>query len=307
MNDRSQKAMPEATRGFIFAMLAYLFWGLFPFYMKAVTHIPVVEVLAHRVIWSLPVAAIILVFMGRTKDVAAALRSPRTLAMACLTASLITMNWGVYVWAIFNDHALDAALGYYINPLVNVLLGAVFLNERLTRVQLIAVLLAAAAVVLLTIEQGGLPWVSIILPLSFGFYGFFRKSLPIGPSQGFMLEVIILFIPASAYAAWLYSQGQDHFVAGTFSDVMLLMLAGVVTAVPLIMYATGAKLLRYTTLGLMQYITPTMLFLIAVFAFKEPFNTTQLYAFALIWAGLILYSWSILKQARADKAIAAKA
>jgi chloramphenicol-sensitive protein RarD len=132
MNDRSQQAMPEATRGFIFAMLAYLFWGLFPFYMKAVAHIPVVEVLAHRVIWSLPVAAIILVFMGRTKDVGAALRNPRTLAMACLTASLITLNWGVYVWAIFNDHALDAALGYYINPLVNVLLGAVFLKERLS-------------------------------------------------------------------------------------------------------------------------------------------------------------------------------
>ncbi|WP_439272543.1 EamA family transporter RarD [Pseudochrobactrum sp. HB0163] len=307
MSDRSQTGKPEAMRGFMFALFAYLFWGLFPFYMKAVAHIPVVEVLAHRVLWSLPVAAIILLFMGRTRDISAALRNPHTLLMACLTASLITVNWGVYVWAIFNDHALDAALGYYINPLVNVLLGAVFLKERLTKAQLLAVFLAAAAVVLLTVEQGGLPWVSIVLPLSFGFYGFFRKSLPIGPSQGFMLEVIILFIPACAYAIWLYWHGQDHFVAGTSADIMLLMLAGVVTAVPLIMYATGAKLLRYTTLGLMQYITPTMLFLIAVFAFREPFNMIQLYAFGLIWAGLIIYTGSILKEGRAEKNISVKA
>lgn len=299
MTDRSQSSTPDAMRGFIFALLAYSLWGLFPFYMKAVAHLPVLEVLAHRVIWSVPVAAVILLLMGRTKDISAALRNPRTLAMACLTASLITINWGIYVWAIFNDHALDAALGYYINPLINVLLGAVVLKERLTKAQILAVFLAAAAVVLLTIGQGGLPWVSIVLPLSFGFYGFFRKSLPIGPSQGFMLEVMILFIPASAYAIWLYVQGQDHFVTGTSLDISLLMLAGVVTAVPLIMYATGAKLLRYSTLGLMQYITPTMVFLIAVFAFKEPFDMTQFYAFILIWAGLIIYTWSSLKEGAA--------
>lgn len=307
MTDRSQTAMPDPKRGFIFALLAYVCWGFFPFYMKAVSHIPVLEVLAHRVIWSLPLAAIILALMGRTKDIAAALRSPRTLAMACLTATLITINWGIYVWAIFNDHAVDAALGYYITPLINVLLGAVFLKERLSKVQVLAVVLAAAAVLLLTVEQGGLPWVSIILPLSFAFYGFFRKSLPIGPSQGFMLEVMILFIPASVYVLWLFSQGQEHFIGGESTDVMLLMLAGVVTAIPLIMYATGAKLLRYSTLGLMQYITPTMLFFVAIFAFKEPFNMVQLYAFILIWIGLIIYTVSMLREGRAEKAINVKA
>ncbi|WOC15141.1 EamA family transporter RarD [Pseudochrobactrum sp. MP213Fo] len=306
MNDRSQNGMPDAMRGFVFALLAYLCWGFFPFYMKAVAHIPVMEVLAHRVIWSLPLAAIILAFMGRTKDIGAALRNPRTLAMACLTATLITINWGVYVWAIFNDHAVDAALGYYITPLINVVLGAVFLKERLTKAQLVAVFFATVAVVMLTIAQGGLPWVSIILPLSFGFYGFFRKSLPIGPSQGFMLEVMILFIPASAYILFLYSQGQENFIAGNGTDITLLMFAGVVTAVPLIMYATGAKLLRYSTLGLMQYITPTMVFLIAVFAFKEPFNMIQFYAFILIWTGLIIYTWSTLRDGRAETRITSK-
>lgn len=307
MSDRSQHAMPEATRGFMFALFAYLIWGLFPFYMKAVSHIPVLEVLAHRMIWSLPLAAIILVCIGRTKDIAAALRDPRTIAMACLTASLITINWGIYIWAIFNNHAVDAALGYYITPLINVLLGAVFLKERLTKMQVIAVVLATLAVLLLTIAQGGLPWVSIVLPLSFGFYGFFRKSLPIGATQGFMLEVMILFIPASAYVLWLYTQQQDHFITGTATDVLLLILAGVVTAVPLVLYAAGAKLLRYSTLGLMQYITPSMIFLLAIFVFGEEFNMVQLYAFLLIWAGLIIYTVSMLRENHAQKLINIKA
>lgn len=307
MPKQAKQAMPDAGRGFVFALFAYFLWGLFPFYMKAVEHIPVLEVLAHRAIWSVPVAAVLLLFIGRTKDVFIALRSPRTLAMACLTAALISVNWGVYVWSIFNDQALEAALGYYINPLFNVLLGAVFLQERLTKAQVLAVMLALAAVILLTIETGGLPWVSIVLPVTFGLYGFFRKSLPIGPAQGFMLEVLILLLPAGAYVVWLLSQGQDHFFTASFGDVLLLMLAGVITAVPLVLYATGAKLLRYSTLGLMQYITPTMLFFVAVFIFHEPFAAVQFYAFTLIWLGLVIYTWSSLRQGRSDKTVEVKA
>lgn len=307
MSDRSKQDMPDATRGFVFALFAYVIWGLFPFYMKAVSHIPVLEVLAHRVIWSLPVAAVILFFLGRTKDIRAALRDPRTMAMACVTASLITANWGIYLWAIFHGHAVDAALGYYITPLINVLLGAVFLKERLTKVQVLAVFLAVIAVLLLTIAQGGLPWVSIALPLTFAFYGYMRKSLPIGPTQGFMLEVMIMFIPASAYVIWLYSQQQEHFIAGNPTDIVLLLFAGIITAVPLVMYAAGAKLLRYSTLGLMQYITPSMLFFVAIFAFDEPFDRMQLYAFMLIWVGLIIYTISMLKENRAEKIVDIKA
>ncbi|PRD45882.1 EamA family transporter RarD [Phyllobacterium phragmitis] len=302
-NTLAHAPMSDGARGFIFALAAYLMWGFLPLYMKLVTHIPASEVVAHRIVWSVPVAAILLFLIGRTADITAALRSPRTLMMACLTAGLITLNWGIYVWAISVDRALETALGYYINPILNVVLGALFLKERLNRAQMVAVGLAVAAVVLLTVKAGGLPWVSLALALSFGFYGFLRKTLPIGPSQGFMLEVLILSVPALGYIMWLIGTGQDHFAAGNGWNVFLLLMAGPATAVPLICYAFGAKLLRYTTIGIMQYIGPTIIFLIAVFWFKEPFSTVQFVAFGLIWAGLAIYTWSSLAEARTKGAV----
>jgi len=197
---------------------------------------------------------------------------------------------------------MGAALGYYINPLFNVVLGGLFLGERLTRVQYVAVGFAFAAVLLLTVNAGGLPWVSLVLPLTFGLYGFFRKSLPMPPLQGFTLEVLILCIPALGYVLWLAATGQDHFFTGPAFNVSMLLLAGPFTAIPLILYAGGAKLLRYTTLGLMQYMTPTMLFFFAIFIFNEPFSAVQLGAFALIWAGLALYTWSMLVEHRRGRA-----
>ncbi|RCS23194.1 EamA family transporter RarD [Phyllobacterium salinisoli] len=297
-NTLERPPMSNDVRGFVFALSAFLMWGFLPLYMKLVTHIPASEVVAHRIIWSVPVAAILLFLMGRTADITAALRSPRTLMMACITAGLITFNWGIYVWAISVDRALETALGYYINPLINVVLGALFLKERLNRAQMVAVGLALAAVVLLTVKAGGLPWVSLALALSFGFYGFLRKTLPIGPSQGFMLEVLILSVPALGYIIWLIGSGQDHFAAGNGWNVFILLMAGPVTAVPLICYAFGAKLLRYTTIGIMQYIGPTIIFLIAVFWFREPFSTVQFIAFGLIWAGLAIYTWSSINESR---------
>ncbi|GGA92897.1 permease [Brucella endophytica] len=290
--------MSDGLRGFGFAFSAFLMWGFLPLYMKQVSHIPAAEVVAHRVLWSIPAAAVVLFLMGNLRDIVTALRNPRMLLMACLTAGLITINWGIYVWAIADGRTLETALGYYINPILNVLLGAVLLHEKLNRAQMVAVGLAVAAVVLLTVKAGGLPWVSLALALSFGFYGFFRKTLPIGPSQGFMLEVLILSIPAFGYLIWLLAHGQDHFVAGPSWNVFLLMMAGPVTAAPLICYAFGAKLLRYTTIGIMQYIGPTIIFLIAVFWFREPFSTVQFIAFLMIWAGLGIYTWSSLAEAR---------
>ena len=288
----------EPPLGFAYAIGAYFLWGFLPFYMKAVDHISPVEVVVHRVLWSVPVAAVLLVALGRTADIRAAFRSRRTLAMAAVTASLITVNWGLYVWAIAVDRTLETALGYYINPLVNVLLGALLLGERLNRAQAVAVALAVLAVVILTINAGGLPWISIVLPLTFGVYGFLRKTLPVGPSQGFFLEVLILSVPALAYAVWLAVAKADHFVGGTFAETALLIGCGPVTAIPLILFAFGAKLLRFTTIGLLQYIAPTMIFLIAVFVFKEPFSMWQAAAFALIWTALAIYSWSMIREAR---------
>jgi len=297
----------KARRGFLLALGAYLLWGLLPFYMKAVAHLPLAEVIAHRIVWSVPIAAAVLVWAGRTADFKAAIRSPRTIAMAALTAALISVNWGIYVWAIAVDRTVETALGYYINPLVSVVVGALLLGERLDRLQIAAVALATVAVAVLTIEGGKLPWVSLALAFSFAAYGFFRKTLPIGPSQGFLLEVLLLSVPALSYIVYLIATGQDHIISSNGTDTALLIGCGPVTSVPLLLFAFGAKLLRLSTIGIMQYIAPTMVFLIAVLIFNEPFGSAQAIAFALIWTALAMYSWSMLVTARRAAATSARA
>ncbi|MBO6719273.1 MAG: EamA family transporter RarD [Rhizobiaceae bacterium] len=287
----------DARRGFFFALAAYSLWGFLPLYMKAVAHIPALEVLAHRIVWSVPVAGVVLFALGRTADISAALRSPRTMAMAALTAAIIAVNWGIYVWAVAVERTVETALGYYINPLVTVALGAVLLGERLNRLQMVAVGLAVLAVVVLTVAAGGLPWVSLALAFTFAAYGYLRKTLPIGPSQGFFLEVLILSPLALGWLVWLASTGDGHFDFARPADFWLLMFAGPVTAAPLILYAFGAKLLRISTLGIMQYIGPTLIALIAVFVFGEPFGIERVIAFALIWTALALYTWSMFRSA----------
>ena len=289
----------DSPRGFAFALTAYLLWGFLPIYMKAVAHISPAEVIAHRIVWSLPLAGIVLIVLGRTADIATALRSPRMLAMAALTASLITVNWGTYVWAIGAGHSLDAALGYFINPLFSIFLGAVLLKEKLQPLQIAAIALAALAVAILAFDSGGIPWVALTLAISWGFYALLRKTLPLGPNQGFFLEVLILSGPALLYILYLeFGSGQGHLYRTGLADTTLLLGCGVITAVPLMIYANGAKLLKLSTIGIMQYIAPTMIFLIAVFVFQEPLGTARMIAFPLIWAGLVLYSWSMLKGSR---------
>lgn len=284
----------ETSRGFLFMLVAFAFWGLvFPLYMKALHHVPALEILAHRIVWSVPAAVAILAWAGLLRPALANLRSPRTLALAATTAVLITVNWGTYVYAIVSDQAIDAALGYYINPLVNVLLAAVFLGERPNRLQGVAILLAAAAVVILTVEAGGLPWISIVLALTFGSYGLLRKMLPIGPAEGFFLEVLILALPALGAILWALPPGPHHYLPRGV-ELALLVGAGPLTALPLILYAAGAKRLDFATVGILQYSVPTLLFLIAVFLFDEPFATPQLVSFALIWTGVAIYVWSLL-------------
>jgi chloramphenicol-sensitive protein RarD len=305
-NSSSGPQTGDSPRGFVFALIAYVLWGFLPFFMKAVAHIPASEVVAHRIIWSVPLAGLVLIWLGRTSEIKVALRSPRMLAMATLTASLITINWGIYVWAIGAGRAIETALGYYINPLFSIFLGAVLLKEKLDPAQMVAIALAACAVAILAFDAGGLPWVSLSLCFSWGFYAFFRKTLPIGPNQGFFLEVLLLSVPALGYVIWLEASGRGHFGDTGATDVLWLLACGIVTAVPLMIYANGAKLLRLSTIGIMQYIAPTMIFFIAVFAFGEPFGTTKLIAFAFIWAALILYSGSMLRTARAKRVAAAE-
>lgn len=303
-NSSSGPQTGDSPRGFAFALMAYVLWGFLPFFMKAVAHIPASEVVAHRIIWSVPLAGLVLVWLGRTADIKAALRSPRMLAMATLTAVLVTINWGIYVWAIGAGRAIETALGYYINPLFSIFLGAVLLKEKPDPAQMVAIGLAACAVAILAFDAGGLPWVSLGLCLSWGFYAFFRKTLPVGPNQGFFLEVLLLSVPAVGYVIWLEWTGQGHFGDTGMADVLWLLACGIITAIPLMIYANGAKLLRLSTIGIMQYIAPTMIFIIAVFVFGEPFGTTKLIAFVLIWAALFIYSGSMLRSARARRAAA---
>jgi chloramphenicol-sensitive protein RarD len=289
----------DTPAGLAYAVSAYVLWGFLPLYMKLLHHIPAAEVVAHRVLWSVPIAGAVLVALGRTADLRAALTSPRTLAMGVLTAGLISINWGIYVWSIGAGHALDAALGYYINPLFSVALGALLLGERPSPLQMVAIALAVLAVVVLTVAAGSLPWVAIGLFVSWGFYALCKKQLPVGPNQGFLLEVLILLGPALAYMGWLAAQGQGHFLVGVARDSWLLFGCGAVTAIPLMLYANGAKRLRLTTIAILQYIAPTMIFLCAVFVFDEPFGQARMIAFPMIWAALILYSFTMLRQMRA--------
>jgi chloramphenicol-sensitive protein RarD len=295
----SHVAAPGATTGdslsgFLYALTAYLLWGFLPIYMKALAHIPPAEVIAHRVVWSVPIAVAVIAWLGRTDDLKAALRSPRMLGMGAATAALISVNWGIYVWAIGSGHALDAALGYYINPLFSIFLGAVLLGERMGKTQAAAIALAVVAVGVLTWEAGRLPVVALGLTLTWGCYAYLKRRLPIGPNQGFTLEVLILLLPALAYIGWLQAQGTGHFLAGVTWDNALLLGCGLVTAVPLMIYANGAKRLTLSTIAIMQYIAPTMIFLTAVFIFGEPFSGVKLIAFGLIWTALVIYSLPIL-------------
>jgi chloramphenicol-sensitive protein RarD len=289
----------DSARGFALALTVYVFWGFLPLYMKALSHVPTLEVLAHRVIWSVPVCLLVLMAMRRTDDLRAALRSWRMLAMAAVTAALISVNWGIYVWSVQTGHALEAALGYYINPLFSVFLGAVLLGEKLSHAQKIAIALAAGAVLFLTIDGGRVPFVALSLTVTWGFYAYLKKRLPLGPNQGFALEVILLFPFAAVFAVWAHLQGQAAFLQGNPSDDLLIVGLGLVSALPLMIYANAAKLLRLSTIGILQYIAPSMIFLIAVFWFDEPFDRAKMIAFPLIWGALILYTVSLVRQAKA--------
>ena len=285
----------DSRAGFFYALAAYGLWGFLPLYMKLVDHIDPVEVVANRAFWSLPVAGVILFWLGRTSDILPTLKSPKRLGVLAVTAGIISVNWGIYVWAIAVGRTVEAALGYYINPLISVLMGAVFLGERFTRLQIVAIGLATLAVAILTVGQGALPWVSLVLAFSFALYGYLRKTVDVGPTQGFLVEVLLLSVIALPYLGWITASGASVFFDSA-SNMALLIGCGPVTAIPLILYAFGAKKLRLSTIGLMQYIAPTLIFLIGVFVFKEPFGLVRLFAFTLIWLALVLYTWSMLRQ-----------
>jgi len=290
-------AAADARLGVIFGACAFSIWGLSAGYYKLLAHVSPLEITAHRVVWSLPIAALVLIAIGRTSDIGRALKSRRLLAILCLTALLVATNWGFYVWAIATGRAIEASLGYFINPLVNVALGFVLLGERLKFAQAIAVGLAVIAVIIQTVLAGVFPWLALLLAFTFAFYGYFRKTIPIGPAQGFLVEAMIVAVIALPFVVWLEASGSGHFFTGPGSAV-LLMATGAMTASPLMLFAAAARRVKLATLGLMQYIAPSTIFLTAVLVFGEEVGLWRWVSFALIWSGLAIFTISSLARER---------
>jgi len=276
--------------GALYATLAYVAWGLFPVYFRQIADVPSFEVVMHRMVWSMLLLLGVLLVLCRWAWLSQALRSPKVLATFALSALLLSTNWLIYVWAVQHGHVLDASLGYFINPLINVALGFAFLHERPRRLQWAAVGLAAAGVLWLTLLTGKLPWVALSLAFSFGFYGLMRKIASLGALEGLTLETLMLAPFALVYLCWLASQGQGALVESSSSTLAWLIFAGPLTAVPLLLFAAGARRIPMTTLGLLQYIAPTLQFMLGVWLFHEHFDPARLAGFGLIWAALAIYT-----------------
>lgn len=276
--------------GIAYALAAYLLWGLTPIYWKALRAIPGPEVLAQRMIWALLFVAILIAIFRQWRGVRRVIGSWRRLVPLMVTSVLVSFNWGVYIWAVNADHILEASLGYFINPLVNVLLGVVFLGERLRPWQGLAVLLAVGGVVNLTLSLGVFPWISLSLAVSFGFYGLIRKIVPTEPLVGLSCETALVLPVALAYLAYLSVTGTAAAHDADLGLWLLLIGSGVVTALPLLWFAQAAKRLQYTTIGLVQYVAPSLHFALAVFLYGETFTDAHLITFACIWGGLVIYT-----------------
>lgn len=281
---------PSLRRGVIQASLAYACWGVFPLYFKALQAVPAGELLAHRIAWSLVFVGGVLAWQHRWAWLGPALRDPRVLRSFVASALLVALNWFLYIWAVANDRIVEASLGYFINPLVNVLLAALVLKETLRRGQWAAVALAGAGVAWLTWQGGALPWIALLLAVTFACYGLLRKTAPLGALEGLAMETLLLGPLALAALGWLAWQGQASFVALGPGTQALLVAAGPITAIPLLLFAAGARAIPFALLGLLQYIGPTLQLLVGVLVFDEPFSAARAAGFALIWAALALYS-----------------
>ena len=282
--------MTANRTGMLYAFLAYAIWGLFPLYFKQLHGVDAFEVIAHRTLWSLVVLLGILAVLRRWQWLGAAFSNPRLLATFALSALLLSTNWVIYVWAVQNGHVVESSLGYFINPLVSVALGYAVLRERPRPLQWAALALATAGVLWLTASAGHPPWIALALAASFGLYGLMRKTAALGALEGLTLETMVLApIAGIALALWT-AHGESAFVAATPTVIGWLLLAGPITAIPLLMFAAGARRITLTMLGLMQYIAPTLQFSIGVWVYGEPLDGSKLIGFAIIWTALAAYS-----------------
>jgi chloramphenicol-sensitive protein RarD len=287
--------LSEPNKGVLFAVIAHLFWGGMAVYFGLMRHINPMEIAVNRGVWSVPVAGLVVWRLGLFEKVWDVIKNPRALMILAFTSTIIVFNWTLYIWCIQHGRTLEASLGYFINPLMNVLVGYIFLHERFTRAQAVAITLACVAVLLQTIATGVFPYLGLSLAASFCIYGLLRKTISVGPVEGFFVETLVILFPLLAFEFWLSKNGGIHF-GGTPFDTAMLLGCGALTTGALIFYAASLKLMRYSTAGLIQYMSPSLVFLTAVFVFHEHMDKWKLISFAIIWVALVIYTVSSLRE-----------
>jgi chloramphenicol-sensitive protein RarD len=281
---------PVDTQGLWLGVVAYLLWGLSPLYWDLLDHVAVLEVLANRVVWSVPLLAVVVALRGRVPQLRAAAANRSTVTIAVVAATMLSINWGIFIWGVTTDHVVEVSLGYFINPLLSVALGVAVLRERLSRAQGTAVALAAIGVAYMTVRMGEAPWISLILAASFALYGLLKKNPRAAPAlEGLLLETTVLLVPAFLWIGIGIGVGGGEFGSGV-ATTLLLIGAGAVTVMPLLAFGASAKRIPLSVLGLLQYLAPTLQFLLGVLVYGETVGTDQLIGFALVWMGLIVLS-----------------
>lgn len=299
-----ETAEERVRNGLVAGLFAYLFWGLLPIYFKQVESVPALEILAHRIVWAIPFGALIIAYRGQWAEVRRALTTRRTALLLVLSATLIAVNWFLYIVAVQQDQIFQASLGYYINPLMNVVVGVAFLGERLRRYQIAAVLLAAIGVTVLTVSGGQVPWIALALAVSFTGYGVIRKHCAVGGMPGLFIETLVLLPLAAGYLGWLVGTQAAVFGAGDTVMSVLLVLGGPFTVVPLLLFALAARRLQLTTIGIMQFIAPTLQFLIGVY-YGEVLSVPHMICFGCIWTAISLFVWDAWRESRRIQALRA--
>jgi chloramphenicol-sensitive protein RarD len=288
--EESEQTAKRTISGIAFGSASFLIWGVSPLYWKALASVPAIEIVLHRIVWSFVFLVPLVLIRKKWAAFTATLKNRRAMLTLLVSTLLVSGNWLIYIWAVNAGHLLQASLGYYINPLVNVFLGMVFLRERLRRPQVFAVILAALAVLYLTFFFGQFPWIALTLALSFGLYGLIHKTMSMGSLVGLTIETLVATIPALICLLYIGHQGQGIFLNQGRGMDLMLMASSVVTAVPLLFFSFGTRRLQLSTLGILQYIAPSCMFLMAVFLFNEPFYKAQAICFLMIWSALAIYS-----------------
>ena len=286
----AQEIPNQTGRGYAYALAAFGGWGFIALYFKVIEHVPIMEIIAHRVVWMAIMLLGATLVMGRMSVLRRYLFDPKIAPLMFITAILISTNWLCFTYAVLNDRVMDTSLGYFINPLFNVVLGMLFLKEQLRPFQRLSILIATVGVGYMIIQHGSLPWIALYLPLSFGLYGLLRKRIPVDALSGLTMEVIMLAPFGLAYMVWLHSQGAFHFVQAPTTEQVIIAACGIVTLTPLMCFGASVKRISYTSVGIMQYITPSTSFLLSIFVFGEAFTQAKLITFACIWTSVILFA-----------------